>query len=310
MKSQTVYIGIDVSKASLQIDPFDHKTLEVPNIKSSILRLIERLKAHGDCTVCCEASGGYEKTLVVELMAAQVPVCLLNPKRVRDFAKSKGILAKTDKIDAAVLTAFGNQNQPSPKQPNPEWIERLQSLLIRRGNLNEMIKAENSRLDPEPPRHICKQIRSHLRFLDKQKAAVEAELKDLVKDIDELRSLYARLSEVKALGPITVLHLIGFIPELGQITDKQAAAIVGLAPFNKDSGTMRGRRFIQGGRPRIRKPLYMAAIVAKKHNPILKTFYDRLINQGKPPKVALIAVMRKLVVLSNRIAANPDFILS
>ena len=307
VEMKRVYVGIDVSKASLQVDPVDGKATNVPNTPRGVRSLLRRFQTSKDWVLCCEATGGYEKLLAVEALAADIAITVLNPKQVRDFARSKGILAKTDKIDAAVLTRFGEQNHPEPKHPAPEWMSRLRSLLTRRDELVGIAQQEKNRLDPKPPAGITRQIRAHVRALDRYIAAIEAEVKSMMEDQEQLTENFTRLTQVKSLGPNSALYLIAFVPELGRITDKQAAALVGVAPYNNDSGTFRGRRTTQGGRPRVRRVLYMAALTAKQHNPILKEFYNRLIRNGKPPKVALTAVMRKLVVLANRIAADPTF---
>lgn len=307
MNNQTVYLGIDVSKQTLQIDPFDSKKTIIPNSKKALHSLIRRIKAQEGIMICCEATGGYERLLVTELLDAQIPVGVLNPKQVRDFAKSKGILAKTDKIDAGLITLFAQQNCPKPLQPQPEWINQLQSLLTRRDETLRMITLDKNRLEPAPRPEVSRMIKSHVRFLQRQVEAIDKQLKMMVQDIQELKDLYTRFTQVKSIGIVSALHLIGFVPELGEITDKQAAALVGVAPFNNDSGKKKGIRRIQGGRKKVRKALYMAAISASLHNPILKDFYQRLIAKGKTPKMSLVAVMRKLVVLVNRIAADPEF---
>jgi transposase len=307
MNSSSVYVGVDVSKALLQVDPFDNAAPEVPNTTRCIRALVRRLLAHGNVIVCCEATGGYQNLLVAELLAAEIKVAVVNPKQVRDFARSKGILAKTDKIDAHVLTLFGQQNHPIPVRPRPDWAERLQALLVRRNELVDMRREERSRLDPKPTTEVQSLIKSHLRVLDKYIAVIETKIHQMIKDHEDLRVQVNRLTQVKSLGMMSALNLITFVPQLGHITDNQAAALVGVAPYNNDSGKMKGKRTTRGGRSRVRKVLYMAALSAKAHNPVLREFYNRLIIKGKPKKVALTAVMRKLVVLANRLYADPCF---
>lgn len=307
MNSCDVYVGVDVSKASLQVDG---QSALVPNSPAGVRSLLRRLKGRESRMICCEATGGYEQTLVTGLMAAGIPVAVLNPRQVREFAKSKGILAKTDKIDAHVLTLFGQQNRPRPMQAQPDWIQEVRALLIRRGEVIQMRKQEKSRLDPKPSAPIRRHLQSHIRYLDRQGQALTDQLKQMVCAEEMLADRVDRLTQVQAIGLISALYLIAFIPELGHITDNQAAALTGLAPFNKDSGLMKGKRSTQGGRARVRHALYMPAVCASRSNPVLSRFYRKLIERGKPPKVALTAIMRRLVVLANRLCADPSFQIS
>jgi len=307
MNKSNNYLGVDVSKETLQVDVFDRKPCCLANTSADIKALVKRIKAHGDVIVCCEATGGYEKLLVAHLRAADIPVAVVVPKRVRDFARSKGILAKTDKIDARVLTLFGTQNQPEPTPPLAEEIVQLQEALIRREELIDIRKQEQNRLEGCPSSITSAMIKKHIRFIDNQLKLLEKEMDRLLRDHQELKKKTEQLTAVKAVGRQTALHLIAFVPELGRVSGNEAAALVGVAPFNCDSGTMKGRRMIQGGRSRVRRVLYMAAVCASQRNPILRDVYQRMINQGKPAKVALVAIMRKIVVLANRIFSEPDF---
>lgn len=305
MKLNEVYIGVDVSKATLQIDGWPSP---IANTPAGIRSLIRRMKKRrGDLIVCCEATGGYERQMVEELVVHGIPVAVVNPRQVRDFARSKGILAKTDSIDAHVLTLFGQQNHPKTRAPNPAWIKELRALLIRRDELIQMRKQEKCRLDPKPPTQIARLLVAHIRHLDHQIDILDTRIKELVHAQADLTERVERLTQVKAVGLVSALHLIAFVPELGQITDNQAASLTGVAPFNRDSGLMKGKRSTQGGRARVRKVLYMAAVCASRTNPILSRFYTHLIEQGKAPKVALTAIMRKLVILANRLFADPCF---
>lgn len=311
MNSSHVYIGVDVSKASLQIDPFDHQAPIIPNTSQGLRSLIRRIQADSRALgICCEATGGYERRLITLLTQAGIPVALLHPRRVRKFAESKGVLAKTDAIDARILTWFARENPPRPVLAPTPWSQDLRALLIRRNELVDIRTQEKSRLDPEPMAAIQKLIRAHLEGLDQHINRIEAQLKEMVREHTDLDQLVTRIIRVKSLGLITVLSMIAFVPELGHITDNQAAALVGVAPYNNDSGLHKKKRIIKGGRPRVRRVLYMAAVSASRSNPILRAFYQRLIQQGKPPKVALTALMRKLVVLVNRLVADPEFQLS
>lgn len=308
MEKSNRYVGIDVSKKNLEVDLADGKPTEVLNAPKAIESLIGRLKACGKVCVCCEATGGYEKLLVEACQKAGMPIAVIMPRRVRHFAMSKGILAKTDKIDARVLTMFGQANQPVPSKPNPPEINVLQDLLIRRDELVSMRKDEQSRLDTCRSPQMIKTIKKHIGFLDKQIAQIESATKKTVEESAPLQAKAERLTVVKSLGQQTVMSMLAFVPELGSVSDNEASALVGVAPYNHDSGEKKGIRKIRGGRARVRKVLYMAAVSASRCNPILKAYYGNLKKRGKPTKVALVAVMRKLIVLANRILSRPEFV--
>lgn len=308
MEKSNHYIGIDVSKKSLEVDLADGKSTEVLNTPKSIQALLGRLKAVGEVCVCCEATGGYEKPLVEACQAAEIAIAVIMPRRVRHFAMSKGILAKTDKIDAHVLTLFGQLNQPAPTEPKAPEITALQEMMVRRDELVRIRQEEQCRQDACRSSTMIKTIKEHIRFLDKQLARIEAEINKTVEAHADLKTKFDRLTAVKSLGPQTAISMLAFVPELGSISDKEASALVGVAPYNDDSGTKKGIRKIKGGRARVRKVLFMAAVSASRYNPILKAYYQQLKQRGKPTKVALVAVMRKIVVLANRILARPDFV--
>lgn len=311
MNTYNVYIGVDVAKDGLELSSFDGKTKSLANSLVGVRRFALRCHAlKQSVLVCCEATGGYEKLLVKQCHAEQIPVAVLNARQVRDFAKSKGILAKTDPIDAQVIADFALANQPKATEPLPDWKEELKALLIRRDELLGMITQDENRLDPAPPKSIIKMIRQHVKQMKHQVKNIEEQIEMLKKNTPALKEDFDRLTQVKGLGSLTALTLTAFVPELGRINAKEASALVGLAPYNQDSGTYRGKRRIAGGRSRVRKVLYMAALSASRHNPTLKAFYQRLIANGKPHKVALTAVMRKLIVLANRLLEEPEFQIS
>lgn len=311
MSENRVHVGVDVSKRHLDVDSFDQKAARINNSKAGISSLIKRIKeSPSDIVVCCEATGGYERLLVEMLCSHDIKTARVNPKNVRHFAISKGILAKTDSIDSKILSEFGRSNNPRIIQQIPQWISPLRDLLNRRTDLVEMRKQEQSRLDMASDSCVTTMIAQHVRSLKKQTANTEVALHALIHTESELRYRFTRLCEVKSLGLISALSLLAFVPELGTLTGNQAAALVGVAPYNNDSGTKSGQRFIKGGRPQARNPLYMASVSAIRHNPILSEFYKRLCAKGKPKKKAITAVMRKLVVLSNQLLADPNFQLS
>lgn len=311
MKREKGHVGIDVSKEYLDITPFDRGHRRIRNTSSAISGLIRRIKAHpGDLIVCCEATGGYERLLCSMLLHAGIKVACVNPSRVRDFAKSRGILAKTDKIDAQVLSAFAESNPPRLLATAPSWQPKAKALLIRREELIEMRQQEKSRLDPAPLPESSTFIKRHIKILDRHIKVVEDRLERLLKEHSDFHGKFRRLVAVKAIGRISAMSLLAYLPELGSVTDNQAAALAGLAPYNKDSGNQKGHRMVQAGRPRIRRALYMSAMTGSFHNPFFMELYQRLTNRGKPAKVALTAVMRKMVVLANRLMADPDFQIS
>lgn len=308
MNEYEIYIGVDVAKETLELNAFDRRTRTIPNTKAGIQRLIKRVEGlQRSVLVCCEATGGYEKALALGLLSAGIPIAVVNAKRVRDFGKSKGLLAKTDPIDAELLADFASVHNPRVLQPAPSWQPELQALLTRREDVLAMIKQEKSRLDPIPRSSVAKLIRRHIRSLEIQARHIEKACRELIESSELLKESVERITKVKGMGELSALALMGFVPELGAVTDKQACALVGVAPYNRDSGTFKGRRHTMGGRSKVRRIIYMAAVSAKSSNPILREFYNGLIARGKPTKVALVAVMRKLVCLANQIITDPEF---
>jgi len=308
MKSQFVYVGVDVSKDSLDVDWLDSGVYRIGNTRNEIRKLAERIaKASVPVVVCCESTGGYERRLCEGLTASGCNVAYVNAARVRHYAKSKGILAKTDRIDAKVITEFAQSAQPRLLEETEAWLPEVKALMVRREELVDMRKAEQSRLDPKPIAEIALHIKQHIRQLERLIRSVEEKLLELRTAHTDLAGKYVRLTAVKSIGEITALSLLAYLPELGRVSGNQAAALAGLAPYNDDSGTKKGVRRIRGGRARIRRVLYMGALSAIRYNPILSAYYQQLKSRGKPSKVALTAVMRKLVLLANRLLADPDF---
>lgn len=308
MKSDQVHIGIDVSKDVLDISPCHGVPLQCSNSQRGIRSLIKKIqKQTFRPVVCCEASGGYERLLVRQLADAGIHVARVNAKQVRDFARSQGILAKTESIDAHVLARFSEVNKPRPFVPSTAWRDALGVLLSRRAELIDLRTQEKNRLSLAPAPIAANSIRSLIKHLDKLMAKVEEQIEQLLEDHRELRETCDRLLKIKGVGQLSALNLIAFLPELGALSDNEAAALVGVAPFNHDSGKMRGRRSIRGGRSNVRTAMYMAATSASQHNVILRRFYQRMREKGKPHKVAITAVIRKLVCLANRLMADPSF---
>jgi len=302
--SPPLYVGIDVAKAHLDIALRPHtESWRVVNDVAGIAHLIARLDALHPALIMLEATGGYERALVVALTAAALPVAVVNPRQVRDFAKATGKLAKTDALDAAVLAHFADAVRPVPRPVSDAHTHALAAVLVRRRQLVAMRTAEQNRhhtaLLPMQQR-----IAVHLAWLEAELDDLDKELVRVVQSDPVWREHAALLRSVPGVGPVLTTTLLAELPELGTLTRHQIAALVGVAPLNRDSGTRRGSRSVWGGRARVRGALYMAALVATRFNPVIRTFYTRLCEAGKPKKVALTACMRKLLTILNAILAH------
>lgn len=308
MHTSEIHIGVDISKHTLELSPFDKGKPSVPNTRAGVRSLIKRIQKFDlKPILCCEATGGYEKLLVSACHDQDIPIAVVNARQVRDYAKSKGILAKTDAIDAAVLAGYAQQNQPRFTPKSEPWRIKLKALHKRREELKRMMTQERNRLENLEDAWVAAAIRKHLRSLNTQVKNVDDALRELVKDEPELREFCDRFMKVKGIGMIAASAFVAYLPEMGRVTDNELVALAGLAPHCQDSGNWKGQRHISGGRAAIRNILYMPALNAKSSNPVFKEFYDRLTAKGKPPKVALTAVMRKMICLGNRIASDPEF---
>jgi transposase len=248
--------------------------------------------------VVLEATGGYETDVVAALALAGLPVAVVNPRQVRDFAKALGRLAKTDAIDATVLAQFGARVQPEPRPLPDAAHQALAALVTRRRQLVEMLTAERHRL-PLAHGRIKQNLQAHIHWLEQQIHASNEDLRTCIRDSALWRATEQLLRSVPGIGPTTAACLLADLPELGRLTRRQVAALAGVAPLNRDSGTRRGLRTIWGGRAAVRGALYMATLVATRHNPVIRAFYQRLCAAGKPRKVAIIAAMRKLLTILN-----------
>ena len=293
------FIGIDVSKATLDIATLpDGESWTVTNDDSGLAELAPRLVALAPVLVVMEATGGFELLTAITLDKAGLPVAVVNPRQVRDFAKAMGQLAKTDALDAGMLADFALRVRPTPRPLPDEAAQLLESLLTRRRQIVEMLTAEKNRLGfARGP--IKRDITQHIRWLEKRLADVDGDLQDAVEASPLYQAKADLLRSVPGVGQVTTLTLLATLPELGQLSRHQIAALVGVAPLNRDSGTMRGKRMVWGGRAPVRAVLYMAALVGLKHNPVLRVFYERLRAAGKPFKVAATACMRKLLTILN-----------
>jgi transposase len=309
--SPPLYAGVDISKDHLDLAFLGQRPLRYSNTTEGRRALLAALrKAAIPVQVICEPSGGYEQPLLAELWAAKLAVSLVNATRVRAFARARGLLAKTDEIDAAVLRAYGELLQPAATSAPSPLRERLAALVQRREQLVEILATEQQRLNQSRNDSVQKMSRQLGKVLEKQIAQLDAMIASLIAADDTLQKQHDRLQQVQGVGPVTSATLLAELPELGKLGDKQIGALAGLVPYNRDSGQLRGRRVIHGGRVQVRRVLYMAALVATRYNPILKKFYQRLLTAGKPKKLALTAVMRKLVILLNHLLKNPQFTLA
>jgi transposase len=299
MSDPAVCVGIDVAKATLDIvvRPSGERW-QLANAEAALSDLVSRLRALAPTLVVLEATGGFEHATVAALAAAGLPVVVANPRQVRDFARATGQLAKTDIIDAAILALFAERVRPAPRPLPDDAAQALDAVLARRRQLLEMLVAEKNRLGfARPP--VRKGIQQHIRWLEHQLGDVDDELGRLVEQSPLWRARDNLLQSVPGIGPVVSRTLLGELPELGQLNRKQIAALVGVAPLARDSGTLRGRRLVWGGRAPVRAALYMGALVATRWNPVIRAFYQRLRAAGKPAKVALVACMRKLLTILN-----------
>lgn len=296
------YLGLDVAKASVVLasEPAG-RTGQFATDPAGLAALVVACQAPPVTLIVLEATGGYEAPVAAALATAGLPVTIVNPRQVRAFAQALGRLAKTDRVDAEVLALFAARVRPTPRPLPDEATQELEALLARRRQLLEMLHAERQRLPRARGREVRRNLRAHIRWLEHGSIDADAELERLIQESPVWRVQDELLQSVPGVGPMLARTLLGLVPELGQLDRRQIAALVGVAPLARDSGTLRGRRTCWGGRPAVRTVLYMAALTAARYNPVLRTFYQRLRTAGKPAKVALTAVARKLLVLLNAI---------
>jgi len=302
MNAQGMVVGIDVSKDWLDV-ALGSDSLRIANEVAGISELIDRLRNIGAQLVVMEATGGYETQAASAIAGAGLRLAVVNPRQVRDFAKAMGCLVKNDRIDAHVIAVFGEAVDPQiTRLPDEDALE-LQGLLARRSQLVAMRVQESNRLALMKGA-MRKQIKSHIAWLDKAIDEVSTDLTARLRTSAAWREKDELLRSLKGVGPVTSGTLMASLPELGVLDRRSIAALVGLAPFNRDSGTFRGRRAIWGGRAQVRHILYMAATSAVRSNPVIKTFYERMIARGKPHKVAMVACMRKMLTILNAMTRN------
>jgi transposase len=298
------HVGIDVSKERLDVCLMPgSETLVVSNDQPGIESLLGRLRQSPPKLVVLEASGRYERPVAAALAASGIVLAVVNPRQARDFAKATGRLAKTDRIDAEILARFAVAVGPRPSVLPDEEAQALQAILTRRRQLVEMLTAENNRLGmaSNSSATVAKRIRAHIKWLQKELERTDGELDAAVEASTLWKENEALLRSVPGVGPVLARTLLAELPELGTTSPKRLSALVGVAPFNRDSGTFQGKRQVWGGRSPVRAVLYMAALVATRHNPVIREFYERLLASGKPKKVALVACMRKLLSILNAV---------
>lgn len=305
IKRMKLYVGIDVSKLVLDVywkSSYQQFSNDKKGLKS-LLTQLRKLKdsGHEIGLVTCEASGGYEKLLTMTLTQSNYPIHVAHANKVRAFAKAKGWLAKTDKIDSKVISLYSQVMGIVPDTYHlSKCQESIKELVKRREELCDTRSREKNRLDKVTNTKIKKSIKTHIKWLDKSINELTDELESL-SDNTEVKRTFALLTSVPSIGIVTASYIVAYLPELGSLSNKEIAALVGVAPYARESGQAKGKRFIQGGRMRLRNRIFMSALSSLRWNPGLRAVYDRLVEKGKPGKVALTAIMRKLVIMLNSI---------
>lgn len=296
----TNYVGIDISKSKFDVRSTESSKGVVyqytPEGMKQFIQLLQQIQPK---LICLEATGGLERKLVALLHKHKFPVAVVNPRQIRDFARAKNRLAKTDQIDANTIMEFAQTMNPRITEPLIQAQQKMRDFTARRGQVCKQLLQERNRLGTAADKQVAKLINQSIRFLEKQLKAIEKELKQLIDADEESRKRSKILQSVPGIAGTTAALLISELPELGSLNRKQISRLVGVAPTNRDSGTLRGKRTIGGGRVRVRNGLYMPTVTALNHNPVIRTFYKRLVKNGKPKMVSLVAAMRKLLTILN-----------
>lgn len=299
MNPNECFVGIDVSKAQLDVGVLPQEEFWSPaNDDAGRAEVVARLREMAPTLIVLEATGGYEAVLAAHLAAAGLPVVVMNPRQVRDFAKACGKLAKTDRIDARLLALYAKMMRPDVRPLKDEQSRELEALFIRRRQLVDMLTMEKNRLERAAAR-VRRDLKAHIVWLEKRVQEVDGEVQALIETSPVWRAKDEILQSAKGIGPVASVALLSQLPELGRLDRKKISALAGIAPLNNDSGTFKGRRSIWGGRSAVRPPLYMATLAAIRCNPVIKAFHARLKAAGKKPKVAIVACMRKLLTILN-----------
>jgi transposase len=296
------FVGIDVSKDRLDVHvrPLD-QGFALAHDAEGLEQLCKRMRALAPTLIVLEATGGFEVTVAAALASGQLPLAVVNPRQIRDFARATGRLAKTDTLDARIIALFAERVRPEPRPIADADSQLLAELVSRRRQVVEMIGMETNRLYQARGRRVQRSLRAILKVLEAQLSDLDRGIKDIIRGSPAWRATGDLLTSVPGIGDITAQTLIAGLPELGTLDRRRIAALVGVAPVNRDSGQMRGRRTIAGGRTEIRNILYMAVLSAVQWNPIIKAHYGRLVDRGRPKKVALVACMRRLLGILNAI---------
>lgn len=300
------FVGIDVSKDSLDVHGLPTGSpSRFDNTAEGRAQLLSFLPKAGTSLSVVEATGGYERGLVAEAVTAGHHIAVVNPRQVRDFAKAFNVLAKTDRIDASVIARFAETTRPEPVGYS-ERQEQLRELIVRRRQLIDHRTAEKNRCETARSSLVRNSVRKLIETINKDIARIDRAVLELVQSNDDWRDRYKRVSEVPGIGKQTAAVMLAELPELGHLNRQQVSSLVGVAPFNRDSGQFRGRRSIWGGRVGVRNVLYMAALSAKRSNPVIRAFAARLLAKGKPPKVVITACMRKLLTILNALLRSNE----
>jgi transposase len=303
--AESLFVGIDVAKDSFDVASIPAGlSLSLSNNPPGRQQLLDQLQRHSVALIVLEATGGYERSLVAELLQAGQKVVVANPRQVRDFARGIGRLAKTDRIDAAVLAKFGEVVKPQPRQRPSEQAVNLAELVTRRRQVSDLLTAESNRLPMARHAPVRKSLQKSIRALERQLIDLDRLIRDNIESDDGLRRKDEIMQSFKGVGPGTSSLLLSHLPELGRLNRQQIAALAGLAPWTVESGPWVGQSRIWGGRAEVRSMLYMAAITAIRWNPVIRSFYQRLKSQGKRFKVAITACMRKMLVILNTLIRN------
>jgi transposase len=298
--AEACFIGIDVSKDSLDLHALPGAdSCRFPNDEKGISQTLAWVSDHKPALVVLEATGGYQSRIAAELAARDIPVAVVNPRQVRDFARATGQLAKTDALDAAIIARFARDIRPHPRPLPSDAEQAIKALVTRRSQLITMRTSEQNRLHQSPPKRVTASLKKSIAFLDREIESLDDEIDRNIKQSPLWRQNEDLLKSVPGVGPQTARTLLTQLPELGKLSRREIASLVGVAPLNRDSGAHRGKRVIAGGRSQVRAALYMAALAASRFNPRIRAFYLRLRAAGKPGKVALTACTRKLLTILN-----------
>jgi transposase len=300
-----IYIGIDVSMDTLDMAAYPSGQIwQYSNNKHGIYKVISKLSGLNPKLIVMEATGGLEVPLRDALNQAGLAVAVINPRRIRDFARAMGLLAKTDKLDAKVISNFAAKIEPSPRAIPDPVSQRIENLLGRREQLVDMLTAEKNRLQQSRDKEIQQYIKENIAWLETQLEEINQKLRSDIQTNPEIRKKVELYKSMKGVGDILSLNLVSMLPELGKLNQREIASLVGLAPLNRDSGRMRGKRTIWGGRAMVRKAFYMPVLAAIRFNAVIRELYLRLIARGKLPKVAIVACMHKMLTILNSMAKN------